>query len=123
MLDLKKEEPNLVLCNPILTYHGPYTAILYAYLKYYVEKNDIQLTQNKFLPHYEFTLSRLETLRATGLTDGQQIDSELDFSGAFLADTYPIDRNKVRYEFYPQHEDNVRRWIYEQQEKWTIPTQ
>ena len=122
MLDLKKEEPILVLCNPILTYHGPHTAILFAYLKYYVEKNNIKLAPTKNCPHYEFTLSRMETQRATGLTDGQQIDSELDFSGAFLADTYPIDRDKVRYQFYPQHEVQLRRWIYEKQEKWKIST-
>jgi hypothetical protein len=64
----------------------------------------------------------METQRATGLTDGQQIDSELDFSGAFLADTYTIDRDKVRYQFYPQHEAQLRRWIYEKQEKWKIST-
>lgn len=118
MLDLEKQEPKIELCNPFLTYYGPNTAILYAYLKYYIEENAIELIPHENYPYYEIIANRFETKKATGLSNGQQVDAELDLCGAFLVDSTQPSFDKVEYHIYLCNEDMARRDVYEKQGKW-----
>ena len=123
MLNIEEQQPHLTISPAMLSFYGPNTAVLYAYLKYYWEENNIEITPFKDNPYYKFSLRRNEIKRTTGLSFGQQIDSEMDLCGAFLADSYPEENESVKYNFYPHHEDEVRRWIYEKQYNWLFPSQ
>ncbi len=119
MLDLEEQSPHLNISPAILSFYGPKVAILYAYLNYYVRENNIEITRpERFEPYYRFTLERHDIREITGMSVGEQFDAELDLCGAYLADSESNDWKDVTYTFYPQHEDGVRRWIYEKQGKW-----
>jgi hypothetical protein len=121
MVNIEEQQPHLKLSPAILSYYGQNTAVLYAYLKYYWEQNEIEVTPFMENPYYQFTLSRYDIRQVTGLSNGEQIDAELDLCGAFLADAQSDGSDEVGYDFYPHHEDEVRRWIYKKQMKFFFP--
>lgn len=118
MLDLKSLEPELKLDYPILKHYGVKTALLYSYLKYYLKMNPVEQTPFLESPYYLLTIKRSKITKDTGLTEGEQIDAELFLNGALLIDGMKSEYDKVTLNFYPQNEEDVRRWCYEKMGVW-----
>ena len=123
MLNIRLKEPELILDSTMVRYYGPYTAVLYAYILSYIKNNQIPLNPDDNYPYHNFIVNRWETLKAVGLTFGQQIDAEKDLIGAFLLDRFPREENKVKYIVYPENIEMVRRDIYSRENGWDFSSE
>ena len=119
MLDLKSLEPKIEVFYPLLLQYSPDAAILYGYLKHLIIEKDLHIKQLGNESYYDVNTSRYEIKLATGLSEGKQIDAEIELIHANLAISFEHKGN-VGYDLYPCNEDCLRRYVNKTQNKWSF---
>lgn len=120
MLDIRKDEPELILNYPLLIHYGYKEALLYAYLNYYLKTNPMERTPFMDNPYYKLQLKKTDIKQATGLSFGDILDAEMGLSGAGILFELKSDGNNTTYEFHPEAEESMVRWCYKHINKWKV---